>query len=103
MGESSYTTITMKPGKAPDIGITLYGGETLTVLDCTSRAAQVSLSMESAHVTICPPSQEAVTDADVATARELAEAFTAYAAKVEQLHAQHTADRSGADGSERAA
>ncbi|MCP2337194.1 hypothetical protein [Actinomadura rupiterrae] len=109
MGEYSYTTIAIEPGESPRIGVVLRGGESVSVLACLQGdAAQVAVTQEGVSVAFTPADWELVTAADVHTARELAEAFAAYAAKLEQLHAEHTADSgsddsSGADTSECAA
>ncbi|WP_026412717.1 hypothetical protein [Actinomadura oligospora] len=92
MGDYSYTTIVVEPGRSPQIGVSLHGGESVTVLASTKGdAAQVSVMQGDVHVTFTPGNKTAVTPEDVKSARELAEAFAAYAAKVERLQEQHTA------------
>ncbi|MEV5570703.1 hypothetical protein AB0L06_11675 [Spirillospora sp. NPDC052269] len=107
MSDYSYTTIVVEPGQSPRIGVSVHGGESVTVLACTDGdVAQVSVMQGGVHLTFTPSDKTAVTTEDVMSAQELAKAFAAYAVKVERLHERHASssgDSSASDGSGRAA
>lgn len=83
----SYTTIVVRPGRAPRITVSLQPDGGIDVFCAAGRQrAQISISHADADVTVTPTNATAPTAEDVRAARKLAESFAVYAAEVERLH-----------------
>lgn len=99
----SYTTITMKPGEAPRVHVSVYPDRHASVRYFTAQEDSrpiMALDHDGAHVTIGITRDMTVTDAHVDFARELASAAARFLAACEHLRDEHATrdDQAGQSG-----
>jgi hypothetical protein len=84
---STYTTISARPGEAPQIGVSFHLDRGAWIAVCGVEAGRPHLSILHGDVSvrITPCSPDAVTADDAPTARLLADQAATYAAELERL------------------
>ncbi|MEW9551221.1 hypothetical protein [Nonomuraea sp. NPDC050783] len=94
LGPYTYLTLSMRPESTPHLGVSFHTPH-LTVragLLLSDPRPYLEFTSHEANVHISTTGAGPVTDADLATAREIFTAAARYLADCEQLHAEQTAD-----------
>ncbi|MER6943878.1 hypothetical protein ABT294_07635 [Nonomuraea sp. NPDC000554] len=100
LGPYTYVTLSMGPDEAPHLGVSFYTPRlrVSSGLLFSNPRPFLEFTSQEAHVRISTTGAGAVTDADLATAREIFNAAARYLADCERLHIdQSAADKPATD------
>lgn len=95
----TYVTLSMRPDSAPHLGISFHtpGLRVSSGILLSNPRPYLELSSHEANVHISTTAAGPVTDADLATAREIFNAAARYLADCERLHTEQPATTKDAD------
>ncbi|MEQ4720169.1 hypothetical protein [Nonomuraea sp. B19D2] len=90
LGPYAYVTLMMQPGEPTHLDVTFYASD-LRVRSSVinERRPYLSITSPDAKVAVSTTGGGPVTDADLATAREIFNAAAQYLADCERFHAEH--------------